>query len=562
MRAILPEPLYQSSVIRQHPRSRTEVSKTNNGKTASKTAIRVLSATSSEDEKNEDQNKNKTEEAINSNLSVIAGISAVLLSVSSASRRSSIQRNKKSSSASRRSKSRRSIVKSVSIPASAPVSPVAPRPVSPPAPAPISKPASNSLLTLDEGYEPAMKRLSDLGMRTSPTQPNTRGDGNCFPYSLEDQIEEKFSFFPRMTTLQLRQNIVDTVLQNISNERIMWPYPDEDPLEWKERMSQDKVYVDYTFVQLTAIYLKRDVVIVPVFEESASIGGMFNIYKADGENGRLQENKPLTFLYYEEWRFSCGGHFQSITALEDLPSKIDDYIYNEVISVLPTEEASIQVNSSILPTEEASIQVNSAVPDTLEFLEHSAELLRTSKNEDALIDCLEKILDLDEITIQMLMKTKIGAIVLKLRNNYEGRETKIGRRAGKLVNRFKRLINQVEAQSELEAASDAFVGVERRTITDGSTAVERTASPMVSTSVERRTTAATGSTTPGLSSSSVMSLDGLAFNRQKIPNNNCDKEGPPGPQIVTCKKGSKCPHVVIFGRFHYNKKSGTLTIPG
>ena len=51
----------------------------------------------------------------------------------------------------------------------------------------------------------------------------------------------------------------------------IWPFGVQDPVEWKENMEKEGTFADEVFVMLTAISINRDIVIVPVHEESATI---------------------------------------------------------------------------------------------------------------------------------------------------------------------------------------------------------------------------------------------------------------------------------------------------
>ena len=86
-------------------------------------------------------------------------------------------------------------------------------------------------------------------------------------------------------------------------------------------MSQSGVFADNIFVQLSTICLNRDIAVIPVFSESATIDGKFSIYKASGD-GPFKRSPPLYVLYYESWRFN-GTHYDSFRpANSEIPNAV------------------------------------------------------------------------------------------------------------------------------------------------------------------------------------------------------------------------------------------------
>ena len=88
------------------------------------------------------------------------------------------------------------------------------------------------------------------------------------------------------------------------------------PMEWKEGMRKDKMYVDQIFIQLTANWLKKDIII-------------FYWNKNDQPLDPFTE-RPITsvnsdgkyyLLYYPESWLGYGSHYISIrpVAQSDLP---------------------------------------------------------------------------------------------------------------------------------------------------------------------------------------------------------------------------------------------------
>ena len=76
-------------------------------------------------------------------------------------------------------------------------------------------------------------------------------------------------------------------------------------------MSTPFIYCDNIFIQLSAICLNRDIVVVPIHSESATLNGQFSIYKSAGDNGALNSSNPLYVMYFESWRFR-SAHYQSL----------------------------------------------------------------------------------------------------------------------------------------------------------------------------------------------------------------------------------------------------------
>ena len=85
-------------------------------------------------------------------------------------------------------------------------------------------------------------KLTYLGLQLSRTQPSTRGDGNCMFYAISDQTNKSHSHLRKLAT--------ENVLKMLSDEKILWPYPTEDPSEWITRMSKDKEHGDDVVLQV------------------------------------------------------------------------------------------------------------------------------------------------------------------------------------------------------------------------------------------------------------------------------------------------------------------------
>ena len=151
-------------------------------------------------------------------------------------------------------------------------------------------------MSLTEGMTLGLVRLLALGLTLSPSQPSTLGDGNCFVHALLDQIQydDRLKYFASLDISKLRKKIASSLEDNINNGRIFWVH-EEGSIDkfgegtagltsesWERKMSTDGEFCDHIFLQLAAITLNRDIVVVPIFSESATIDGQFSICKAAG----------------------------------------------------------------------------------------------------------------------------------------------------------------------------------------------------------------------------------------------------------------------------------------
>ena len=104
---------------------------------------------------------------------------------------------------------------------------------------------SDKLLSLRQGIPVMKRRLRELDLSVSPTQPETPRDGNCMMHCLHDQL--KFDPYQKSfakTPQQLRQKILSYGYDMfIRTGKLDWQYCPKlglgSPEEWQERMSQD-----------------------------------------------------------------------------------------------------------------------------------------------------------------------------------------------------------------------------------------------------------------------------------------------------------------------------------
>lgn len=77
--------------------------------------------------------------------------------------------------------------------------------------------------------------------------------------------------------------------------------------DWMRKMLRNAEYADEKFQTLAGSFLQRKLIFVPVFEQDGHANGLI-------EKGSqfIQEGEPFYMLYFDQTRFDCGGHFQSL----------------------------------------------------------------------------------------------------------------------------------------------------------------------------------------------------------------------------------------------------------
>ena len=137
------------------------------------------------------------------------------------------------------------------------------------------------------------RRLQELDLSVSPSQPNTPKDGNCMMSYILDQLsfdpyQRSFAKSPQ----QLRMKILDYGYDLfIRTGKLVWSFDPEigSPEQWKERMSQDGEWGDEIFLHLAANVLSLDVIVIPAIRESS-------IQHIQQRRLNREENVLLTFL--------------------------------------------------------------------------------------------------------------------------------------------------------------------------------------------------------------------------------------------------------------------------
>ena len=123
-----------------------------------------------------------------------------------------------------------------------------------------------------------IRRLQELDLSVSPSQPDTPKDGNCMIISILDQLrfdlhQKSFAKSPQ----QLRIKILDYGYDLfIRTGKLVWSFDPEigSPEQWKERMSEDEEWGDEIFLHMAANVLSLDVIVIPAFRESSIQQGL------------------------------------------------------------------------------------------------------------------------------------------------------------------------------------------------------------------------------------------------------------------------------------------------
>ena len=97
-----------------------------------------------------------------------------------------------------------------------------------------------------------------------------------------------------------------------------------NPDEWFESMAKDGTYVNHTFIEMAALILDSDIVVVPLHGTDSL---PCHIIRAGLlSNGGRGKNCPIFLGYFEDDRHTAG-HFQSLMPFED--SAILDMVKND-----------------------------------------------------------------------------------------------------------------------------------------------------------------------------------------------------------------------------------------
>ena len=91
------------------------------------------------------------------------------------------------------------------------------------------------------------------------------------------------------------------------------------PRTWTTKMRKDKEYVDEIFIQLTANYLKREIIILP-WNQNDDLNKPFQSFAVspiDNEGNHVVAEGTFYLLYYPESWFGAGSHYQSIRKIDN-----------------------------------------------------------------------------------------------------------------------------------------------------------------------------------------------------------------------------------------------------
>ena len=67
--------------------------------------------------------------------------------------------------------------------------------------------------------------------------------------------------------MKLRESVTASLTTWMFGKSFRWDYDYKDPLEWIDWMSEDFIYADHYFIELTAEFLNRRILIYPLFED-------------------------------------------------------------------------------------------------------------------------------------------------------------------------------------------------------------------------------------------------------------------------------------------------------
>ena len=108
---------------------------------------------------------------------------------------------------------------------------------------------------------------------------------------------------------QLREIIAQTIVKFDYAQNFLLPESQGDVVdheEWIESMTRNGIWCDDTFIYLAATFLKKQIIMLPIYAEDGH-----------GESGEIIVNpeetigSPLHLLYYKD------VHFQSILPIEN-----------------------------------------------------------------------------------------------------------------------------------------------------------------------------------------------------------------------------------------------------
>ena len=191
-------------------------------------------------------------------------------------------------------------------------------------------------LSLEDGEPYAFFRLKKLGLKKSPTQPETPPDGNCMVHAILDQMRYDPAHAVAASTLdhhQLRVLIATSLLNLIDQGKIDWNNEilGGTPDDWIREMKHSGTYCDEVFLTAACFFLHRSIITYPVFVESDCdriinpIGGIRTTFE------------PFHLLLYSDAHFQ-DPHYQSVRPeVEQIPTPAEDLEFPPITVVQPCE---------------------------------------------------------------------------------------------------------------------------------------------------------------------------------------------------------------------------------
>ena len=132
--------------------------------------------------------------------------------------------------------------------------------------------SDQSEILLHEPEDSFDERMTALGFKRSPSQPNTIGDGACGVRALCDQLHlscsepmfgpEEHVLARRFTATQAKAMVKRQEMDNCFFE--------PNVTVWCTRMSKNNEFIDNLFLYVFAQVQERDIVVIPVHRESAA----------------------------------------------------------------------------------------------------------------------------------------------------------------------------------------------------------------------------------------------------------------------------------------------------
>ena len=158
-------------------------------------------------------------------------------------------------------------------------------------------------------------------------------DANCFLTAILEQCRYDDEYRENNFTMELLRNDICSEIYKDENKNLhhLLYFGNDllDPDDWKDIMIQqneDTLHCDLIFVQLAANYLKRQIVLIPIFqpdEKSVSAEKKEDIQKrllTVTPNEKVT-NKSYYMLYFPQGQFGPHLYFQSVFKIDDSTSQ-------------------------------------------------------------------------------------------------------------------------------------------------------------------------------------------------------------------------------------------------